>query len=88
MTCLLYIDVQETFSGASSKQSTIVHTTLCRIVSDKQLPGDVITNIDKLCAFWTQKLEGRQFSPSCLWWIIEKQFSTIEGDREIMQLAQ
>lgn len=77
---------QAAFPGASSKQSKIAHTTLCRITSDSPLPSDVVSSVDAMCERWTAKLQGMRVVPDYLWWVIERQFSTIEGERELLRL--
>jgi hypothetical protein len=74
------------FPGASSKQSSMIHTSLTRIVSQdgSDLPpasSPAIKRIQEVCDRWTEKLKGKTFIPSTLWFIKETTFSTIEGPK-------
>jgi hypothetical protein len=75
------------FPGATSRQPQIIHTTLFRIVSPEQLPAETIAAIDAECSRWTERLAGAVMAPRALWFVNEKQFSTIEGDREVLPLG-
>lgn len=75
------------FSGATTKQARIVHTTLTRIISDVQLGNDTRTQIAQACASWTSSLRGRTFNPAYVWYVREQQFSVIDGEQIRMDLA-
>ena len=75
------------FPGATHRQPAIIHTTLFRIVSPEALPADAIAAIGAECQRWTERLAGAVLAPRSLWFVNELQFSTIEGEREILALA-
>ena len=79
------------FPGASSKQSSLIHTSLSRIVSEdgSHLPppgSPALKEMQKVCDKWTEKLKGKTFKPSSAWWVRETTFSTIEGPRVKLDL--
>lgn len=76
--------LRSTFPGASSKQSSIIHTSLSRVVSKDgsdlpPLDSPAVKRIQSVCDKWTEKLRGKTFTPSAFWFIFETTFSTIEG---------
>lgn len=79
--------LREAFPGASSKQSTIIHSSLLRILSPTPLGAEAVSAISAACERWTEKLRGKLYSPRTLWFIREMEFSTINGEREVLTLA-
>lgn len=68
-------------------QATIVHSSLLRIMTAKPLGPDAVAAVSEACRRWTAKLRGTRYSPRTLWFIREAEFSTIEGDREVLMLG-
>ena len=80
--------------GATSRQATIIHTSLARIVTPEALPSDVVQRIAAAAEKWTQVVRGQQqqqqqqqvvFVPDHAWWVIEEEFSTVVGNRVPMR---
>mmetsp|Transcript_13786 Transcript_13786/g.29733 ORF Transcript_13786/g.29733 Transcript_13786/m.29733 type:complete len:359 (-) Transcript_13786:849-1925(-) len=76
------------FPGATSKQASIIHTSLMRIVDSEQLTPGVVAAVGAKCKEWTDKLRGKIYTPPALWWVVENEFSTINGDRTRLLFAQ
>eukprot|EP01025_Chloroclados_australasicus_P034078 TRINITY_DN348_c0_g1_i5.p1 TRINITY_DN348_c0_g1~~TRINITY_DN348_c0_g1_i5.p1 ORF type:complete len:334 (-),score=25.96 TRINITY_DN348_c0_g1_i5:483-1484(-) len=72
---------RNSFPGAAKKQSQIIHTSLLRILTANQLDDDIIGKIDKICKQWTRENRGLSLIPHKLWYVHERSFSTIKGDR-------
>ncbi|GLC33614.1 hypothetical protein PLESTM_000092000 [Pleodorina starrii] len=79
--------LREAFPGASTKQATIIHSSLLRVMSPGPLGREAVAAISEACRRWTAKLRGTRYSPRTLWFIRETEFSTIEGDREVLTLG-
>lgn len=54
-------------AGASSKQSSIMHMTLGRVLNAHQLSLEQRQAVQDRCTQWTQKLQGMPFKPNVLW---------------------
>eukprot|EP01026_Neomeris_dumetosa_P061599 TRINITY_DN58137_c0_g1_i9.p1 TRINITY_DN58137_c0_g1~~TRINITY_DN58137_c0_g1_i9.p1 ORF type:complete len:109 (-),score=11.84 TRINITY_DN58137_c0_g1_i9:284-610(-) len=72
---------RSTFPGAAKKQSSIIHTSLLRILTAEQLSDEVKQKIDHLCTKWNRENRGLTLVAHKLWYIHERSFSTIVGDR-------
>ena len=80
--------LREVFPGACSRQASIIHTSLMRILSsEEQLDRDAIAAVGRVCKQWTQRLRGRSFVPGCAWWIYENPFSANVGDKTNLAFA-
>lgn len=77
---------RQAFPGASTKQASIIHTSLVRVVSAKQLPQATKQAVLALCKRWTGKLKGTLYSPDNLWLLREVQYTTLLGEREVLDL--
>eukprot|EP00887_Chlorella_sp_A99_P003675 scaffold7.g3675.t1 len=82
------------FPGGPSKQSTIIHASIARLVSPTPLPREAIARVQAACDRWSARLKGMRFDPpgahfccparlglSVLYHIRERQFTTVEGPR-------
>jgi hypothetical protein len=74
------------FPGACTSQATIVHTSLFRVLTPQQLPRDTISAISQECDRLTAQLRGTTWQPSRVWYVNEREFSTIIGDKHVMEL--
>ena len=54
-------------TGAPRKQAAILHSTLLRILTPRQLEPDVIAAIQEQCQRWTQQLRGTTLSITRAW---------------------
>lgn len=54
-------------AGASSKQSSIMHMTLGRVLRPQQLTDAERQAVQQQCTHWTSKLKGHAFTPDVLW---------------------
>ncbi|KAG2446741.1 hypothetical protein HYH02_008302 [Chlamydomonas schloesseri] len=79
--------LRDAFPGASTKQATIIHSSLLRIVSSTPLGKEAVAAISESCKNWTARLRGTRYSPRHLWFIREHEFSTISGEREVLALG-
>ncbi|PNH06223.1 hypothetical protein TSOC_007410 [Tetrabaena socialis] len=70
--------LREAFPGASTKQATIIHSSMLRIA---------VAAISAAAERWSARLRGTRYSPAALWLIRETEFSTIAGEREVLTLA-
>ncbi|EFJ45201.1 hypothetical protein VOLCADRAFT_106011 [Volvox carteri f. nagariensis] len=68
-------------------KATIIHSSLLRIVSSRPLGPAAVDAVSEACRHWTAKLRGTLYTPRTLWFIREMEFSTIEGDREVLTLG-
>ncbi|KAI8468823.1 MAG: hypothetical protein J3K34DRAFT_295501 [Monoraphidium minutum] len=75
------------FPGASDRQAVIIHTTVLRVMTPRQLPAAAAGAVRAECARWTRKLRGTRVTPSSFWYVNEVQFSTIRGERMRFPLA-
>lgn len=78
---------RESFPGAPSKQSTIYHMSLGRIVTPKQFSPEQRQHIQSLCSTWSERLRGRRCLLEELHHVIEEQFTTVEGERTALPLG-
>lgn len=69
------------FPGGPSKQSTIIHASIARLVSPTPLPREAIARVQAACDRWSARLKGMRFDPPVLYHIRERQFTTVEGPR-------
>jgi phage-related protein len=70
------------FPGALNiKQPAILHTSLLRLLSGKPLDDYIRQKIVSTCEKWSAKCRGSQWQPNCAWYVIEKEFSTLEGHK-------
>ena len=74
--------LREAFPGRPTKQTSIAHTTLLRVLTPQQLPAEASAAIQGICRKYTANLRGTKISVDRLWYVIEEVFSTIEGPQE------
>ncbi|KAL3153501.1 hypothetical protein ABBQ38_011832 [Trebouxia sp. C0009 RCD-2024] len=79
--------ISKSFPGASSKQSSIMHMTLGRVLQPRQLQDSERQAVQQQCNQWTSKLKGHVFKPDTLWHIQEHQFTTVAGVQTPLPLA-
>ncbi|KAG1674153.1 hypothetical protein FOA52_015784 [Chlamydomonas sp. UWO 241] len=84
----LRADLRGAFPGACTKQATIIHSSLLRVLSDDQLSEEEIRKVTDVCEAWTAKLRGRVSVPLVAWWVTETEFSTVVGGRLQMPLGR
>ena len=53
----------------------------------QQLPASVVVALSGLCEALTQKYRGMRLSVGQVHWVVEEQFSTVQGTQVPMQLA-
>ena len=53
--------------GASSKQSSIMHMTLGRVLKARQLTDAEREAMQQRCSLWSSRLKGTVFKPEVLW---------------------
>lgn len=80
--------VREAFPGASSKQSSIMHMTLGRVLKARQLTDAEREAMQQRCSLWSSRLKGTVFKPEVLWHVQEHQFTTVAGVCEPLPLSQ
>ncbi|KAK9821690.1 hypothetical protein WJX74_008619 [Apatococcus lobatus] len=80
--------LRHAFPGHPTKQTSIAHTTLLRVLTPQQLPAETSTAIQHICQEHTASLCGTKISVDRLWYIIEEVFSTIEGPQQDCLLQQ
>ncbi len=56
-------------------------------MSTKPLGREGVVAISEACRRWTAKLRGTVYKPKTLWFVREHEFSTIEGEREVLTLG-
>lgn len=79
--------IRKAFPGASSKQSSIMHMTLGRLLKPRQLTEQERQAIQQRCSHWSSKLKGTVFKPEVLWHVQEHQFTTVAGVRTPLPLG-
>ncbi|KAG2494072.1 hypothetical protein HYH03_007715 [Edaphochlamys debaryana] len=79
--------LRKAFPGASTKQASIIHSSLLRIVTPHPLGAAAVEAVSAACERWTERLRGTLYKPKTLWFIREAEFSTITGEREVLTLA-
>lgn len=67
--------------GSSAIQPSIIHTSLLRILSPRQLTDATKTAVSHLCKELTKKLKGTKYTPGGVWLVHEEFFSCIEGPK-------
>ncbi|KAK9867899.1 hypothetical protein WJX84_009063 [Apatococcus fuscideae] len=75
------------FPGAPTKQSSICHVTLGRILSQKQIASETRATLAASCQEWSNKLQGKRFSPAHVWHILEETFTKCDGPRQNFPFA-
>jgi hypothetical protein len=56
-------------------------------VQQQQLPASVVVALSGLCEALTQQYRGMRLSVGQVHWVVEEQFSTVQGTQVPMQLA-
>lgn len=74
-------------AGATRSQAWIIHTSLFRVLTPVVFEATTRADIQRVCDDWTYKLAGTTWTPAYLWYILENEFSTIEGLRHVLPLA-
>jgi len=64
---MLLLTHSENAAGASSKQSSIMHMTLGRVLKPRQLTDAERQVMQQRCSHWSSKLKGTVFKPEVLW---------------------
>lgn len=77
----LRLKMKEAFPGGPPKQSTIVHASLARLLTPRQLTVEEVQRVQRACDIWTERVKGLLFHPKCLYHIREQTFTTVEGPR-------
>ena len=67
------------FPGAPPRQSTIVHSSIGRILGTAQLDAATLQAVQEVCDRWTGRLQGYRWSASGLSHVQEETFTTVEG---------
>lgn len=73
--------LHKSFPGAPTKQTTIIHTSLLRILSPNQLSDQEKQKVQHLCELWTQRLRGKKIPCQTLWYLIETHYANIVGQK-------
>lgn len=73
--------LRESFPGGPPKQSTIVHSSIARVLTPQQLTPEQIAKVQAVCDSWTERLRGQRFDPQRIYHIQEHTFTTVEGER-------
>lgn len=73
--------LRHAFPGGPPKQSTIVHASIARLLTPKQLTREQIDRVQAVCDAWSERLRGMRFDPDRLYHIQERTFTTVEGPR-------
>lgn len=79
-------DLREALPGAPAKQPNILHASLLRLLSPTTLPADAVERVDRVCDEWTQRLRGQAWEPEYLWFVLEREFATVSGERTRFRL--
>ncbi len=76
-----------TLSVHVHRQSTIIHTSLCRLLTAEQMSVAHVAAVQAVCDSWTAQLRGRRYVPEQLWWVLEREFATVVGQRTPLRFA-
>lgn len=63
-----------------------MHTSLFRILSPVNPDEYTRKKIQGVCDRWTARLRGTEWSARHVWLVYETEFSTINGERHVMDL--
>mmetsp|Transcript_36308 Transcript_36308/g.102595 ORF Transcript_36308/g.102595 Transcript_36308/m.102595 type:complete len:266 (+) Transcript_36308:389-1186(+) len=77
-------NAREVLPGMPAKVPSIIHVSLMRYLSPARLSPEQIQRLQYVCKKWTDQMRGKRFTPSNLWYVQEKEFSTIAGNRVVM----
>ena len=72
--------------AAPITQPDIIHTSLFRVLTPFNPDEYTRQGIDAVCERWTDKLRGKQWTAKHVWFVYETVFSTIDGERHVMDL--
>lgn len=67
------------FPGAPTRQTQIIHVSVLRLLTARQLDPEERERLQAVCDASTRKMEGMQITATTLWYIHETVFSNIEG---------
>jgi hypothetical protein len=70
------------------RQSSILHTSMLRLLSTQPLDDYSREKIVETCEKWTEKLKGAKWQAEKIWYVLEEEFSTLGGEREDMPFMQ
>jgi hypothetical protein len=80
---------KQQFPGSLNiKQSSILHTSMLRLLSTQPLDDYIREKIVETCEKWTEKVKGNMWEADRMWYVLESEFSTIVGEREDMPFMQ
>eukprot|EP00873_Tetraselmis_striata_P046659 jgi/Tetstr1/466923/TSEL_011377.t1 len=74
------------FPGKPAREPNIIHVTLMRTLNPTQLSDAQLEAVGQACRKWSAKMRGMTFSPANLWFVHERQYSTVVGRRHILPL--
>lgn len=77
---------RQLFPGMPTNQPNIIHVSLMRTLNPTALDKQQLHAVQQVCKKWTEKMKGLVFAPSNLWFVHEKEYSTVIGRRHILPL--
>lgn len=75
------------FPGAPTRQTQIMHVSVLRLLTARQLSSEERQQLQAICDEYTNKLKGMQITATELWYIYETVFANIEGKVHAMQTS-
>lgn len=74
--------LKDAFPGGPERQSTILHSSIARVLSPSQLSPEEISTVQVACDIWTEKVKGMEIEVDSLYHVYEEQFTTVIGPAE------
>lgn len=73
--------MRDAFPGASAWQPSIIHCSLCRILTVAPLDKTTISKVSNICSEWTARLHGKVFMPQRAWLVYHNKLMSTEGQQ-------
>lgn len=77
---------RKAFPGATKRQPQIIHITLARVLTHFKFSKHTILTVSDVCWKYTQKMKGKYFYPTSIWYVQEDEYGTVNGDVNIYQV--
>ena len=75
------------FRGAASRQSSIMHVTLGRVLTAEPLPEHTAASIAEAAAKWSSEVRGMRWRCTALTHVIEEAYTTVAGRHTLLPLS-
>lgn len=80
--------LKNAFPGGPERQSTILHSSIARVLTPSQLRLSEISSVQAACDAWTQRVKGMEIEVDSLYHVYEEKFTTVIGRAERLPFSK